>query len=147
MSKFFQALLSGVFFTFILDFTLFLGIFLNYIKPLNIEVFFNVLFADNQNLYLFLALTIIIGYLIVYVKNSKITLFSTGLLFLITVSTLIPSIGYNVGEKIFMKQNITFKDQKHTFIGDIYYNNRKSITFYDYELKKIITLKKKDLRQ
>jgi len=46
-----------------------------------------------------------------------------------------------------MKKNVTLKDKKYSFHGDIYYKGRKFITFYDYELKKVILLKKKDLKQ
>ncbi|MBN2781899.1 MAG: hypothetical protein JXQ66_01515 [Campylobacterales bacterium] len=145
MSKLFQAILTGVFFAFILDFTLFLGIFLNYIKALNIELFYNILFADNQNIYIFLAFSGLIGYLIIYVKNIKIVLTSMGVLFSFALFSLIPTIGYNIGELFFMKKNVTFKDKKYRFIGDIYYDGRAKITFYDYELKKTILLDKKDL--
>ena len=44
-----------------------------------------------------------------------------------------------------MQKNVTLKNKKHIFIGDIYYDGRSGITFYDYELKKTILLKKKDL--
>lgn len=145
MSKLFQAILTGIFFTFILDFTLFLGIFLNYINALNIELFYNILFADNQNIYIFLGFSGLIGYLIIYLNNKKVAISFMGLLFGLTLFSLIPSIGYNIGELFFMKKNVTFKDKKHRFIGDIYYDGRAKITFYDYELKKTILLNKKDL--
>jgi hypothetical protein len=45
-----------------------------------------------------------------------------------------------------MTKNITLKENKNSFTGDIYYDGRKQITFYDYRLKKIILLKKKDLK-
>ena len=54
MNKLFQAFLTGVFFTFILDFFLFLGIFLNYIKYYEIDLYYNILFADHQNIYIYL---------------------------------------------------------------------------------------------
>lgn len=146
MSKIIQALLSGVFFTFLLDFTVFLGIFLNYIKFLEIDIYFNILFADNQNIYIFAFFTLLIGYLITYLNNTKITMIVIGLFFITAILTLIPSVGYSLGEKILMKKNITYKNTKHTFIGDVYYDGRKAITFYDYELKKTILLKKKDLK-
>ncbi|MEA1955630.1 MAG: hypothetical protein U9N02_03950 [Campylobacterota bacterium] len=145
MSKLLQALLSGVFYTFIIDFLLFLGIFIHYIQFLEIEIFYNILFADNQNITLFIILSIFSGYLIIYLENTKVTLTILGSLFLIVLLSLIPYIGYNAGKIILMKKNVTHKDAKYTFTGDIYYNGRKTITFYDYELKRIIILEKKDL--
>jgi hypothetical protein len=145
MSKIFQAFLSGLFFTFIIDFTIFLGIFLHYIKPLEIDVYYNILFADNQCFILFFLFILMSGYVITYLKNIKLTLTILGTLSFIALLTLIPSIGYNVGKTILMKKNVSFKNARHTFIGDVYYDGRKTITFYDYELKKTIVLQKKEL--
>ena len=145
MSKVVQAFLSGLFFTFLLDFLLFLDIFLNYIKPLEIELYYNVLFADNQNIIIFLLFTTIIGYLITYVKSSKITFSIIFTFFLFVGAGLIPQVGYKFGEVLLMKKDVVYKDAKHTFVGNVYYNGRKSIIFYDSELKKAITLEKSKL--
>jgi len=147
MSKFIQALLSGMFFTFILDFFLFLGIKLNYIDFYEIDLYYNILFADNQNIYIYAILTTVLGFIITYVNNYKLSIGLIGFLLLLSSSTLIPNIGYGVGEALLMKKNVTYHDKKFTFIGDVYYDGRKQITFYDYELKKIILLKKKDLKK
>jgi hypothetical protein len=45
-----------------------------------------------------------------------------------------------------MKKNVTLQDSRFTYVGDIYYEGRKTVTFYDYELKKIILIKKKNLK-
>ena len=50
MSKLVQAFLSGAFFTFFLDFFLFLGMKLNYIDYYKIDLYYNPFFADNQNI-------------------------------------------------------------------------------------------------
>ena len=50
MSKSVQALLSGLFITFLLDFFLFLGIFQNYIRVHEIDLYYNILFVDNQSI-------------------------------------------------------------------------------------------------
>ena len=145
MSKFFQALLSGIFFTYFLDFFFFLGLKLNYIDFYEIDIYYNIFFADNQNIFIFGILSLIIGFFIIYINSTSIKVSVVSLLFLISASTIIPKVGYNVGEFIFMKKNKIFKNLRHTFIGDIYYNGRKKITFYDYDLKKIILLDKKEL--
>lgn len=145
MNKLIQALLTGMFITFILDFFLFLGIFINYINYYNIDVFYNVLFADHQNAYIYFAFTIILGYVVIYIKGHKSSLIIVGILSFLVSLTLIESIGNSVGETMLMTKNTTLKIKNHTFYGDIYYNGRKNITFYDHKLNKIIILNKKDL--
>lgn len=146
MSKFIQAFLSGIFFTFFMDFFIFLGIKLHYIDFYNIDVYYNILFADHQNIFIYLIISTLIGYLTVYTRNNKIGLAVVGTLFLLSLSTLIKPVGFSVAEAILMTKNITLKENKNSFTGDIYYDGRKQITFYDYRLKKIILLKKKDLK-
>jgi hypothetical protein len=70
MTKLFQAFLTGAFFTFILDFFLFLGMKLNYIDKHNIDLYYNIFFADNQNIFIYGFFTLLIGYLVIYVANT-----------------------------------------------------------------------------
>ena len=146
MSKLVQAFLSGLFFTFFLDFFIFLGIKLHYIDFYEIDLYYNILFWDNQNMFIYLIFTLIIGYLVIYVNSNKIKLTIIGTLFLLSFSTLIKPIGYFVGEMMFMQKNKTLKENKHSYTGDVYYSGRKNITFYDYRLDKIILLNKNDLK-
>ncbi len=146
MSKIVQAFLSGIFFTFFLDFFVFLGLKLHYIDFYEIDIYYNILFADNQNIFIYLLLSFIIGYLTIYTHNNKISITIIVIFFLASLSTLIQPIGYALGEMIFMTKNITLKENKHKFTGDIYYNGREKIIFYDYKLRKVISLNKKDLR-
>ena len=146
MSKFFQALLSGIFFTYFIDFFFFLGIKINYIDYFNINIYYNILFADSQDIYIFTLLTLFLGYITIYIHSTFIKLFVVGGLFIFSVSTLIKPIGYNIGEKLFMKKNITLQDKKYTFIGDIRYIKRDGIVFYDKEIDKQIILKKSLLK-
>ncbi|WP_457746993.1 hypothetical protein [Sulfurimonas sp.] len=145
MSKVIQALLSGMFFTFILDFFLFLGIKENYIDYYNIKVYYNILFADHQNIYIFSFFTLLLGYITIYL-NNKIAITITGILFLLSASTLIPPVGKKVAEKILMQKNVTLQTQKYSYHGDIYYDGRKEITFYDNTLKKVIILNKNEIK-
>jgi len=146
VSKVFQAFLTGIFFTFILDFFIFLGIKENYIDFYKIDLYYNILFADNQNIFIYLIFSAIIGYIVVYINNNKFSAIVLGILFFITSLTLFHGVGHSVGEMLFTKKNVTLHNARHTFIGDIYYDGRTQITFYDYELQKIITLNKKDLK-
>jgi len=147
MNRAIQALLTGMFITFILDFFLFLGVLLNYINFYDIDLFYNILFADNQNGYLFFGLSILLGYIVVYVNNYKISLITVGVLSSLVLLTLIEGIGHGVGEAMFMKKNSVLNGSKRVYTGDILYDGRQNITFYDYKLNKIIKIDKKDLKQ
>ncbi|MEA3228433.1 MAG: hypothetical protein U9P38_05090 [Campylobacterota bacterium] len=146
MSKLVQALLSGIFFTYFIDFFLFLGIKIHYIDFYEIDLYYNILFADNQNIFIYLFFTTLIGYLVIYLNATTIKVTLVGLLLTLSFSTMIQPIGHSLGVLLFMNKNITFKTKKHSFNGDIYYNGRQKITFFDYDLNKIITLDKKELR-
>ncbi len=145
MNKAIQALLTGMFITFILDFFLFLGVMLHYIEFYKINIYYNILFVDNQNWYLFFSLSIIFGWMVIYVKNYKISLIPIIIISIFTSLTLFEDIGNMAGEVMFMKRNVTLKSSKFTYIGNIIYTGREEITFFDYELSKTITIKKKDL--
>jgi len=146
MSKLVQAFLSGVFFTYILDFFIFLGIKKRYIDVYEIDVYYNILFADHQNIFIYLFFTLFIGFIVIYVNSTKIKLIIMGTLFTLAGLTLLPSLGHSLGEMILMSKNVTLKNDRHTFVGDIYYSGRKQITFYDRELDKIILIDKKELK-
>ena len=146
MSKFFQAFLTGIFFTFILDFFIFLGIKLNYIDFYEIDLYYNILFADNQCFILYAIVSAIIGYVVIYVNDNKKSAIVLGVLLFTTTLTLIPPVGYKLGEMMLMQKNSTLQDERHTYVGDIYYDGRSRVTFYDYNLKKVINLDKTRLK-
>jgi len=145
MTKFFQALLTGIFITFLFDFFIFLGVMHHYINFYEIDLYYNILFADNQNIYIYSIASLLLGIVIIYINNIKLSLSIIGLLSLLSLSTLVPTVGHGVGEWMFMKKNTTYKDSRYSYKGDVYYIGRDKITFYDYELKKIILLNKKEL--
>jgi len=141
MSKMVQALLSGIFITFLLDFFLFLGIFQNYIRVHEIDLYYNILFADNQSVVLFLLFSTILGYLALY-QNTKLALVVIGLLSILSLSTLITPIGKSVGEALLMKKGVTLRTARFSYSGDILYDGRTTVNFYDYKFDKIINLEK-----
>lgn len=144
MSRFFQALLSGLFFTFILDFFLFLGIKLNYVDKYEIDVFYNILFADNQNIYAFLFLTLLTGYVTVY-TSTKTALIFVGSWFLLSLATLIPPVGEYAAKLILIQKDATLHTERFSYHGDILYNGRKNITMFEKSLNKVIILPKEKL--
>jgi len=146
MSKVIQALLSGIFFTFILDFFLFLGIKLHYIDTLEIDLYYNILFADNQNIFLFIFFTALLGYVTLY-QSYKISLIVLGTLFMLTLATLIPPIGYKVAESILLEHDKTLYTKSFIYKGDIYYDGRKELYFYDYKLDKMLKFDKNKIKE
>ena len=145
MNKLFQALLVGMLTTFILDFFLFLGVFIHYVRPLEIPLYYNILFADNQNIFLFAFFTLLFGYVAVYTKG-KIALGVIALFALLSFSSLTAPIGELLGEALFKQENVHLKNTKFTYHGDILYIGRKEVTFYDYELQKVLHINKQNLQ-
>jgi len=141
MSKMIQALLSGMFITFLLDFFLFLGIFQNYIRVHEIDLYYNILFVDNQSIILFTVISIFLGYLVIY-QSSKLTLALITILASFSLSTLIAPVGKSVAELLLMKKDVKIQTDKYSYRGDLLYNGRKNLTFYDYKFKKVLKLNK-----
>ena len=109
-TKLVTALLAGAFFTFFLDFFLFLGLFLNYIQAQEIDVYYNILFADHQSFFLFFLGVSVFGYLFIFLKNMKIAAIIFGLSFAFINLGLIPSVGHSCGEMMFEKKNQVIQD-------------------------------------
>jgi len=146
MIKLVQALLIGLFFTFTLDFFLFLGLKLHYIDPLGIKVYYNTLFADNQNPYLFAAITLLSTILAYFIRSTGIFLTILVFITLSVMSVLIPFIGEEAGQNMFKISNQTITIPPHVYRGDILYIDRKEIYFYDTDLERMITLPKESYK-
>ncbi len=146
MSKVLQAFLSGIFFTFILDFFLFLGIKLHYIDFYEIDVYYNILFADHQCIILYALVSAFLGYMTTYYSKPKHTALVLASLFTAVLLTLIPPIGKAVGGALLIQKDQTLQDARYDYHGDIYYEGRESIYIYDDELQELINLSKKELR-
>jgi hypothetical protein len=146
MSKLFQLLLSGMFFTFFLDFFLFLGVYLHYIQALEIDIYYNILFWDAQNFLLFFILALLLGSITLYLSH-RVSLFVIGTLFILSLLTLLEPVGFQVGESLFMSKNKTLYTQKFQYKGDIYYEGRKVIYFYDYKLEKLLKIEKTKIKE
>ena len=141
-SKLATAFLAGTFFTFFLDFFFMLGIFLNYIQKQDIDVYYNILFADHQSIFLFFTGIVIFGYLFLFFPSTKIAAVIFALCFAVVNLTQIPSVGFYMGQIMFENENKIIQEGKHSYIGKVVYDGRNVIWFYDDELKKIIELKK-----
>ncbi|MDD2782326.1 hypothetical protein [Sulfuricurvum sp.] len=140
MTKFLQAFLTGAFFTFLFDFTLFLGLKLNYIDAHGMKIYFNPFFVDNQNIWVFLILSLFIGWITIYRRSVKSAAIILTLFLLLSASALIPPIGTKIGDALFRQTNLEIAHPPHLYRGDILYSDRHQLFFYDTDLQKVITL-------
>lgn len=142
MIKALQALLTGLFFTFLFDFSLFLGLKLHYIDAHGIKIFFNPFFVDNQNIVVLAVLTLFIGWIAIYQRSLKTALIVLTLLAVASVSSLVPPIGSKYGDALFRQPNQHINIAPHTYRGDILYVDRQKLYFFDTDLQRLITLPK-----
>ena len=147
MTKLFQALLTGIFFTFIYDYLLFLGMFLHYIKYYEIPEYYNVLFAEHQNIFYIIPSVIIIGFVTTYLNSKKLAFALIFSLLLLSASTLIPTLGFKLGQMVLSKESARYQDNRYVYKGTLYYEGRKKLYLFDEDLQKMITISKKDLKQ
>lgn len=140
------AFIVGVFSAFLLDFFFILGLFLNYIQAQDIDVYYNILFADHQSYLVFFSLVVIFGYLFLFFPSPKIATIIFGACFAVVNLTQIPSIGFKAGQMMFEQTNKIIEEGKHTYIGRTVYEGRSTIWFYEEELKKLIEIQKQDMK-
>ena len=145
MSQVVLALFVGLFTTFILDFFLFLGIYLHYIKPHEIAVYYNILFADNQNLVYYLLLTLFYAVSLIYIPSKTYRLSVVAFSMALSLFFLIPSISVANGKMILMQEDVRIKDLHYVYKGDIYYNGRTKIYIYDTDVSKMLIINKKEI--
>jgi hypothetical protein len=130
----------GFIFISILDFLYFIGLQLNYFDFYKIDVYFNVLFFDNQNFYMLIPLSFIVGYILMYSKVSKPFLKLYVIVIILSTTTLYEPIGKSLGETVFLKDNQRFKFGSTTFSGATLYKGRTDIYIYRNDLAKTIKL-------
>ncbi|MDF1881167.1 hypothetical protein JHD50_07605 [Sulfurimonas sp. MAG313] len=145
-NKLVTAFITGAFFAFFLDFFFILGLFLNYIQAQDIDVYYNVLFADHQSYLVFFSLVAVFGYLFIFFPSAKIATIIFALSFALVNLSQIPSIGFSLGQMMFEKPNQVIKEGQYTYIGKTIYEGRSTIWFYEEELKKIIEIQKQDVK-
>ena len=125
--KFIMAMLVSIMQLLLFDFFFFLGIKLNYLDSLEIKEYFNPFFVDNQNIVILIISFGVLVLLNALLKSQhlKIAIFLTTWAF--SALSLIPFIGYFLGESIFKQENQTIQMHTRGFKGDIMYENRKYI--------------------
>jgi hypothetical protein len=136
----------GFIFISILDFLYFIGLKLNYFDFYKIDVYFNVLFVDNQNFYILVPLALVVGYMLMYSKLAKQFLKIYVIIILLSATTLYEPIGKSLGETVFLKDNQRFKFGSTTFSGSTLYEGRTDIYIYREDLAKTIKLYKNEVK-
>ncbi len=143
MSKFLMALISGMFVYLVIDFFLFLALFLNFIQKNDIAIYYNVLFADNQSFILFVLASAVFGVILIYISNKKLNIV------LITLSTiLIVTFFTNTrfyADIVLIEKEMTLYEGKYKYNGDIYYKGRVYSYIWNKELDKLIKIKNTDV--
>ena len=147
MSRFFQAILVGLFTTFIVDFFLFLGIYLHFIKPNEIDIYYNVLFSDHQNPLYYAIGTLFYGVIFIYLHSNRVKIALVLLTSLLLLAMITPTLANYLAKIILVKEDTTIEAGRFLYIGDIYYDGRDSLYFYDKEIDKLVKIDKKEIKQ
>jgi len=139
-----MASIVGTLHMLLLDFFFFLGIKLNYLDALEIKEFYNILFVDNQNIIIFIIGSMVLGFLMIFLRSQilKATLFMTT--WAISALTLLSPVGESIGESMFKKEKQSIQMQTRAFIGDIMYESRSHL-FVRFKNDNSITKIKKDI--
>jgi len=121
-----NSIFFGVLLFFILDIIFFIGLKSTYLEHYSIKEFFNPFFIDHQNIFIFLPLSFILGYLTFVSRLSKIFFIIYGLLFLCSFTVFIKPIGLEVGEFMFMKKGVSITETNGNVSKyDIIYEGRR----------------------
>ncbi len=144
--RIFNSLFIGLAFVSLLDFLYFIGIKLNYFNFYKIDVYFNVIFIDNQNFYVLIPSLFIVGYLVLYGRFSKFFMRIYIVCAILSISSLYEPIGQYFAKKEFMRENQTFQVGTIKFNGDLLYNGRKYTYIYRKDLSKTIKILNNDVK-
>ncbi|NPA73608.1 MAG: hypothetical protein GXO12_02745 [Epsilonproteobacteria bacterium] len=131
----------------LLDFLFFIGIKINYIDVYRIKEFYNLLFVDHQNYILLIVLSALFGFLITNKSTSKIFAYFYIVLIAVTLSTLYRPIGKSIAEKMFRKNDLSFRLGKVKFHGDLLYKGRVYSYIYRGDINKVIKLRNDEFSQ
>lgn len=141
-----NAFLMGIAFVSIIDFLIFIGLKINYFDLYGVKEYFNVIFIDNQNFYILLPLSLVVGYLLLYSGFAKFFIRVYLVALLVSITALYKPVGKEIGKQAFLKENLRFKVGKTTFSADLLYKARDYTYLYRKDLAKTIKLKNEELK-
>ena len=144
MNKILSLILIGTLVTFIFDFLIILTAKINYLDFYGIHTYYNQLFFDTQNGFIFFIGILIYGGVFVLFDNIKISMSIFFISFLVVLTFFIPTNGYNIGAYIFKSENHIYKRFGIMKKGDILYENFEKYYIYDKDTENIIVINKFD---
>jgi len=145
INRMFSSFIMGLAFVSILDFLYFIGLKLHYFDFYNIDEYFNIIFVDNQNFYILLPLSLVVGYLLLYNTFSKIFMKIYIVCIILFAFMLYEPIGKIVGGDMFVKESQRFKVGSTVFTGDILYVGRDRVYIFRKDISKTIKLQKDEV--
>ncbi|MDN5376718.1 MAG: hypothetical protein PWQ42_14 [Sulfurospirillum sp.] len=145
IARLINAFLIGVGFVSIIDFLLFIGLKINYFDAYKIKEYFNTIFIDNQNFYLLLPLSLIVGYLLFYSQFSKLFMRVYLVVLCLSFLSIYEPIGKELGHQIFLEENLRFKVGETTFSADLLYKGRSKTYLYRKDIDKFVVLSNEEL--
>lgn len=145
INRLFNSFFLGLAFVSILDFLYFIGLKLHYFDLYKIDEYFNIIFVDNQNFYILLPLSLVVGYLLIYSQYSKVFMRIYLVCILIFCAMIYEPVGKAVSENILLTENQRFKFGSTVFSGDLLYTGRKNIYIYRKDLLKTVKLSKNEV--
>ncbi|MBE0491645.1 MAG: isoleucyl-tRNA synthetase [Sulfurospirillum sp.] len=143
--KFINAFLMGIAFISLLTFLFFIGLKIHYFEYYGIKEYFNIIFVDNLNFYIYPLVAFFVGYAILYSGFINFFLKVYIALVFLSAASIYQPIGLMVGEKLFMQKDLRLKFGSIVFSADMLYAGREKIYLYRQDLAKMVTLDKSEV--
>lgn len=138
-----NALLLGPLLTFIIDVIIFIGLKNTYLAHFDIKEFFNPFFFDNQDIFIFLGVSFILGVVIFLFGLSKYFMIFYMALFVLSFIVFTKPVGMRLGEVMFMQKQVPITDTNgKTELYDIIYDGRKYLYLRKNETSIILIVDK-----
>ncbi|NLC28812.1 MAG: hypothetical protein GX780_08600 [Campylobacteraceae bacterium] len=142
-----NAFVFGLTLVLMIDFLLFIGLKLHYFDALNIKEYFNIYFFDNQPFIFVGVSSLVLGFAMLYSSFFRAVQGTYIFLLLASLGTLHPTVGYALGETIFLKPNTTFEVGSIIFEADLLYEGRYNYYVKREGIEKTIVLSKEDAKR
>lgn len=147
MNKIVSMLIMGLLMALFPIIIVFIGVKHNYFDALAITVFYNHIFFESFPLVIYLVLASVLGVLYVLVKDIRYAAIVTIGVLLVSMLSLIPSLGFELGQKMYETSQFTVKDKIFTYKGVLQY---ESVNFYyllDDDANRTIKFNKGDVNE
>lgn len=125
-----RSLFFGSLLVLMLDAIVFIAIKVNYFDYYEITEFYNVIFIDAQNLWLFFGASLLLGYLFFDSVMGKFMQIFYVVLLLGAMVTFYEPLGQTIAHQLFYHEDARLNiDNRHEVMADVYYVGRNYIYF------------------